>query len=250
MCLTPLSENATFHSISKVRALRILFLIQLLYEREFQMKLIFEAFMKYLPFLFKLAAAIIFLFTWVSIVIVKIKKNDEYYCDHAHVPVATKQECLEWGGDWVKYKLNFSSLILGLLVGTIISTMEGWVYKMIEAMDNNGEGYAPSYNAHEHVQIIYVLIFFAGMIGVNFFVSIVLVNYRTIKQKLSGERYLNKVQKDWLGIKTYILSLQPEKPKRLPTNCFRRSLYQLWTHQAYKIFQGIIVISFLILSVL
>ena len=31
--LTPLRENSTFHSLSKVRVLRVLFLIQLLYKR-------------------------------------------------------------------------------------------------------------------------------------------------------------------------------------------------------------------------
>ena len=93
LSLTPLSENATFHSISKVRALRILFLVQLLYERFPEMKLIFQAFMKSVPFLFGLLSGILFFFTWIAIVMVKLYKDDGYYCDNASAAVRTREEC-------------------------------------------------------------------------------------------------------------------------------------------------------------
>ena len=93
-----------------MRALRVLFLIQLVYQKSEGMKLIFEAFVKCLPFYFTLVNTITFLFIWVGIVMVKVYKDDEYYCGNASMVANTKEECFEWGGDWVKYTLNYSSV--------------------------------------------------------------------------------------------------------------------------------------------
>ena len=81
--LTPLSENATFHSVAKLKALRILLLVQLVYERSPQMKLIFQAFIRSLPFMMALLLGIVFFFSWCSILLMKLYKDDEYYCDNA-----------------------------------------------------------------------------------------------------------------------------------------------------------------------
>ena len=90
LCLTPLSGNSIFHSLSKVRALRALLLIQLVYQKSREMKLIFEAFVKCLPFIFQLATVIVFLFTWSTIIGVKVYKEDGYYCHNAFKKVETK----------------------------------------------------------------------------------------------------------------------------------------------------------------
>ena len=117
-------------------------------------------------------------------------------------------------------------------------------------MDSNGKGHTPSYNASEHTQILYVVVFFAGIIAVNFFVRIVLVNYRKTREELSGERDLTDSQKEWLSIKTYILSLHPEKKKQVPRNLFRKLSYEVCTHRAYKVVQAITIVSFFIVSAL
>ena len=62
------------------------------------MKLIFQAFLSSLPLIFKLIAGTLIMSSWVAILMVKLYKDDGYYCDNAHVAVKTKQECFEWGG--------------------------------------------------------------------------------------------------------------------------------------------------------
>ena len=71
-------------------ALRALLLIQLVYQKSQEMKLIFEAFVKCLPFIFQLATVIVFLFTWSTIIGVKVYKEDGYYCHDAFKKVETK----------------------------------------------------------------------------------------------------------------------------------------------------------------
>ena len=141
--LTPLSENATFHSVAKLKALRILLLVQLVYERSPQMKLIFQAFIRSLPFMMALLLGILLFFSWCSILQVKLYKDDEYYCDNAYISVKTKQECFEWGGDWVKHKLNFSSYLHLQLFAVSVTTMEDLLSEVMLRMDLSGKDRAP-----------------------------------------------------------------------------------------------------------
>ena len=85
--------------------------------------------------------------------------------------------------------------------------------------------------------------------ALNFLVSAVLINYRRVKEELSGEKDLTRIEKQWLSLRTYIHSLEPRK-KEQPGNCFRRTLFRLCTHWAYKAFQGVMLAAFLTLAAL
>ena len=121
--LTPLSKSATFHSFSKVRALRVMFLVQLVYQRSLKMKLIFQAFVRCLPFMFVLILGFMLTPIWIDVILVKLYKDDRYYCDNAHDIVSTKQQCFDWGGDWVRFDLNSSSVLTTLVIGILSWTM-------------------------------------------------------------------------------------------------------------------------------
>ena len=73
------------------------------------MKLVFQSVLRCMPLIFSLGMMIAFCFGWISIVAGEVYEDDGYYCDNAYAAVKTKQECLEWGGDWVKEQLNLSS---------------------------------------------------------------------------------------------------------------------------------------------
>ena len=89
-----------------------------------------------------------------------------------------------------------------------------------------------------------------GITTLNFLVSAVLINYRRAKEELSGEKDLTPIEKEWLSLKTYIHSLEPRRKEQLPDNCLRRTLFQLCTHWAYKIFQVVMLAVFLTLAAL
>ena len=69
--------------MAKLRALRILLLVQLVYQRSPKMKLIFQAVIKSLPFMIALLSGMVFFFIWFVILLIKLYKDDEYYCDNA-----------------------------------------------------------------------------------------------------------------------------------------------------------------------
>ena len=107
------------------------------------MKLIFQAFLRCLPLIFIFTTGIVFFFTWISIMMVKVYKDDGYYCDNAYAAVGTKQGCFEWGGDWVKEKVNMSSILEVTFFFMAFCTMEDLTSQMARVMDLNGKGNAP-----------------------------------------------------------------------------------------------------------
>ena len=172
------------------------------------MKLIYQSLMRSFPFIASLLVGITFCLVWISIVMVKVYKDDDYYCDNAYKSAKTKQECLEWGGDWVKEPLNFSSYLDVTFLFMSFCSLEDLTTQMVKAMDLNGKDNTPQYNANQHIQIFFILLyFFVTIVALNFFVSTILLNYKRIKEELSDEKHLTAPQRYWLRIKAYILSL-------------------------------------------
>ena len=94
---------------------------------------------------------------------------------------------MNWGGDWAQRSLNFSSPLSTLVIVIGIYTMQGWLHTLAQAMDLNGAGLTPVYNANEHIQIFYILLYLVGgVILFNFFVGLLLFNYRRVKEQVSG----------------------------------------------------------------
>ena len=188
----PPGTGTVIKSISKVRILRLLFLIQLRYQDCFEMKVIFSAVVKNLPYVVSMLKIYPLFYASFFLFFIKLYKEDEYFCDNVEFDVSTKEECFNCGGDWVKFTCNFSWLFTTIVEGTGINTMEGWIYGMMRMMDLSGKDRTPTYNSNEHIQIFYVFLHFIGAIILfNFIVSMMLINYRKVKEHISGEKYLN-----------------------------------------------------------
>ena len=129
------------------------------------------------------------IYYYFALILTKVYQDDGYYCDNAYSKesILTKQDCFNWGGDWVRHQLNFSNAVVTYLNFFYIGTMEGWMYFMQKMMDFNGKDKAPSYNANELFQIFFVVFFFVtGFILVNSVVSLSIVIFKNIKEKETG----------------------------------------------------------------
>ena len=223
---TPLSANWVFARVAKVKVLRGCFLIHLRYKHNLEMRVIFQSFFKTLPLLVRANAFMLFLFAYFCLSLTKAFKNEGYYCDNVDFEVANKQDCFDWGGDWVRQGINMSSYVASVDFKILFSTTEGWMTIMTDMMNFNGEGLAPSYNANEHFQVYFVAGFFlAGIFLLNIYISILLVGFRKAKEQLSGETKLTELQKQWLRVKSLICEMEPE-PKKKPLQLHQETSVQ------------------------
>ena len=250
LCFTPLSVNSIFARVAKAKVLRCCFLIHLRYKHNWWMKIIFQSFFKTFPLILSANVLMVLFFFFFCLFLTKAFKNDVYYCDNAaDFAIVTKEDCFNWGGDWVKENINMSSVLSSQYYGILSVTMEGWIYIVIDLMNVNGAGKAPSYNANEHIQIYFVGVFFlGGILGLNIYISILLVGFRKAKERLSGEASLNELQKQWLKVKALILQMDPEPKRNPPENCFRRVFFRMCSHKCCKIIQGITFVVFLVIG--
>ena len=92
-----------------------------------------------------------------------------------------------------------------------------------------------------------VTFFFGGIFALNIYISIVLVGFRKAKEQLSGEAKLTELQKQWLRVKSLICEMEPECKRNPPSNCLKKLLFRICTHQGFKIYQGITLILQLVL---
>ena len=172
------------------------------------MKVIFSSFVYTLPMILRLFCVMVLIFIFFPLVLTKAFKGDGYYCDNAYQEVTTKQDCWNWGGDWVQYQINMSSPLHSLYFGILLTTMEGWMYLMSDFMNMNGRDQAPLYNANEHIQIYLLLVFFVGgILLLNIYISFSIVSFQRTRERLSGEANLSEAQKQWLHIKAFILQM-------------------------------------------
>ena len=133
---------------------------------------------------------------------------------------------MEWGGDWVKHKVNYSTVFDSMLAMFMLSSIEGNVEMMTGAMNFNGVGKAPSYNQNEHIQIFFVIFFFLGsMVILNCFIGLTLYNFKKIKERETGEKGMTEMEKHWLRIKMQILQLWPSPKAKAPGSCIRDKFY-------------------------
>ena len=141
---TPLSGNWVFARIAKLKVLRCCFLVHLRYKHNWQMKVIFRSFFKAVPLILSGNMLMALIFLYFMLILNKAYKDDGYYCDNIGLQVAGKQDCFNWGGDWVKDPIDLSSFVASLSFSLFSCTMEGWMYLMIRVMNMSGQDQAPS----------------------------------------------------------------------------------------------------------
>lgn len=137
---TPLSNSDIFIGIFKIKLLRLFSILQLRYEHDWGMKILIKSMRQLIPKIFKLLVSTLVIYFFFALILTKVYKGDGYYCDNSYDidKIKTKEDCFNWGGDWVQYKLNFSNVFHSLLAIFLVNSMESWMGFMKQLMNFNG----------------------------------------------------------------------------------------------------------------
>eukprot|EP00398_MALV-I-01_sp_L67-1_P000315 gene315-275_t len=107
--------------------------------------------------------------------------------------------CIEQGGMWVKFKQNFDDFFAAFLTLVEISTTEGWVTVMHNAVDAVAPMWQPRVNKQPLWSIYWVLFIFVGnFFVVNLCVGVIVDNFNTIKKR-DGVLLLTQRQQQWIA---------------------------------------------------
>ena len=89
------------------------------------MKIMIRSLYQLLPKLLKLLLASFLVQLFFALILTKVYMSEAYYCDGAYDPsaVKTSKDCFEYGGDWVIYSVNYSTILESILALFMMSSM-------------------------------------------------------------------------------------------------------------------------------
>ena len=110
----------------------------------------YHAFIQLLPKVLKLLAVTIIIYMYFALILVKLYKDDFYYCTNyeSTVTIVTKNDCLSWGGDWIQRDINTANLFNSTLLLFLVATTEGWITLMTNMMNLTGVDKEPYLNSN------------------------------------------------------------------------------------------------------
>lgn len=88
------------------------------------MRIAIISFWKLIPKVIVLLVGTFILDGFFAIILVKMYKEDSYYCDGHSSPyfVDTIHDCLNWGGNWIQTKMNMANYVQSLVYLYLLAT--------------------------------------------------------------------------------------------------------------------------------
>ena len=187
-------------SILKVfRMLRVLRPLRFL-KRNLGLKIQVISLMNAIPGIMNLLLISLLILMIFGIQAVGLLKGKFWYCDTTFVEdynideIQTKWDCLDYGGEWVNKENNFDNVQTGMLTMFGMSSTEGWLDVMWDAVDTTEVHQVPRRNNNPG----YILFFMFFMIVLslfilNLFVGVVINTFNIEKEKLSNNKLLTEL---------------------------------------------------------
>lgn len=105
--------------------------------------------------------------------------------------ISTKQDCLNFGGDWLRdMKTNFDDIAFSMITVFIMSQSFNWVDAMNKAVASRGIDMNPMPYSDPFISFFFILFIIVGSFFItNLFVGVVISTYNRESEKL-GDHFL------------------------------------------------------------
>ena len=119
-------EFGFFYVCRTFRVFRILRILEILNKYFIEMKFISNSILAVIPQLIKLFILwAIFLFVF-GVFALKLLKGNLFYCENSEESIKNKNECFDYGGDWINRDIHFDNIFVAVLSLFQITTSESW----------------------------------------------------------------------------------------------------------------------------
>ena len=153
-----------------------------------------------LPAIFSLLIIVLLVMLVFAIMAVNIFKGKSNYCNTDFVDlnpnqmqylINTKEDCLNYGGIWLRYDHHFDNCLNAVLQMYIMSQAVNWALIMYRTMDGRGPDLVPGYKEQSFAAGIFfvAVIFILSLFIMNLFVGVVITAFNKERDKL-GKNFL------------------------------------------------------------
>jgi voltage-dependent calcium channel T type alpha-1G len=154
-----------------------------------------------------------------GIFFLNILKGKFYYCEFAtdlHElidmnKIDHKYDCINYGGIWKNKGTNFDDIINALSTLFTMSTTEGWVVLMNDAVDSRGIGLQPKRGVnplYQYVFIVYMI--FGSLFITNLFIEVVINTFDKEKRAVDRNDRLTNFQREYIQLQLKCYNVVPE----------------------------------------
>lgn len=146
-----------------------------------------------LPGIFRVTIVSILCYLLFGIFFLNMLKGRFYHCEYNDVnadkidrkEIVTMYDCINYGGTWRNADVNFDSITDSAKALFIMSTNEGWVDFMNQAVDSTNIGQEPKRGNNPHFQYLFIAyMIFGSLFITNLFIYVVINTFQQQKSKI------------------------------------------------------------------
>ena len=113
--------------------------------------------------------------------------------------IDTKYDCINFGGLWRNKNTHFDDIPNALATLFTMSTTEGWVVFMNDAVDSRGIGLQPKRGENPVYQYIFIVyMIFGSLFITNLFIEVVINTFDREKRAVDRNDRLTAFQKEYI----------------------------------------------------
>jgi len=235
------ASNSSLRSLKSLRALRALRSLRMIAKNE-SLRILVNAIFQTIPSIGNLAIVAFLVNLVVSINTMNAWKGTFYYCTLQSNNTAnfsailTKNDCFTYNGTWANKRGNFDNILTASLSFFLISVDEDWLPIMYSSIDSVGIDQQPIKNNNPAAVLVYYLMIIIGnVIIMNLFVSVVIDNFKQMKEELGGYLLLSKDQRDWVEMQKFMQRKKLKIKIPIPENKWRFLCHKLMNIASFEI---------------
>ena len=219
---------------SDVAALKILRMLRILrplrvVSHNVQLKMIVTALLDAGGSILNVIAVILVVWLMFAIFGVNQYKGHFFYCSIDKYKYQDRYDCLDHGGEFLRYDSNFDNVTQAMLSLFVIASLEGWPGIMNQALDITKEGYGPAYQGNIKQAFFFIVFVLVGsFVFNNFFIGVLFLKYSEAQKRETAG--FTEQQLMWREMQVMILKAQ------VPFNATNKPReWQTWRLKAYKL---------------
>lgn len=129
---------------------------------------------------------IVVLVVWLMFAIFAVStyKGTFFYCSIDKYDYQDKYECIDKGGEWLRYDSNFDNIGQAMMTLFVVSSLEGWPEIMHQALDITRVDYGPEYQSNIKQSIFFIVFILIGsFFFLNFFIGVLFLKYSEAQKR-------------------------------------------------------------------
>ncbi|ESN93132.1 hypothetical protein HELRODRAFT_89291, partial [Helobdella robusta] len=129
--------------------------------------------------------------------------------------ITNKNDCLTYGYEWYKPKVNFDNVAAAYLALFQVATFKGWMEILANSADIKEKDDQPEYESQPYTCLYFVVfIIFGSFFTLNLFIGVIIDNFNVQKRKAGGslDMFLTEDQKRYYNAMKKLGSKKPRKP--------------------------------------